>query len=494
MTSQPAVISPRPGDSLCVHSRGIRAMATSDVTVHLFLSDPIFTDRTATFQESYGNGGVGTLSRRSLSYLKTPFTVRDTRQSRVPTPAFQETTRPTLHLDAAIFGTFIAQLRAVPQEQRNSLFTIIDRLVYQYSPSDTLTALDYELGFGGAYSIYVSRSLARATTTATGTALMSDSTTLSITVPDSVTFTIKLTLNGVITDYEIKVWTNDAAFYAGYAVSQVITVVPPLDYSTLLTAPLVGTGANLFSAAATTTLLAQATMATSESQFDLSGMMTYQVKVYDTLGNIILVPFNILYMGRTPDRFAIRQAIKAQVLTSGFGTAQSWKARIPELFIDARFYIVPMWSNRTTRPDQIIYPSGINAVQALDNTKAVLAQVDGDYVHDHYELVSINYSAMLVSAVPHHLNQADMRSFMGLHPTYQNFATTDPNFAYMTQTTRTMATILNQILPVAAGITVDAFYQPAAEGMLAYIPFDVNSIEYAVVTEESYSNLLGTTL
>lgn len=467
---------------------------SSDVTVHLFVTDPIFTDRTATFHESYGDGGVGTLSRRSLSYFKTPFTVRDTRQSRVPTPSFQGTTRATLHLDAAIYETFIAQLRAVPQNQRDSLFAIIDRLVFQYNAGDTLNALDYELGFGGTYSVYVPHSLARATTTATGTALMPDNTTLSVTVPDSVTFTVKLTLSGVVTNYEIKVWTHNAAFYAGYAVSQIVTVVPPLDYTTLLTAPLIGTGANPFSAASATALLAQATMATSESQFDLSGVISYHVKVYDTLGNIIQVPFNILYMGREPDRFAIRHAIKTQVLASGVGTAQSWKARIPELFIDARFYIVPMWNNRTTRPDQVIHPSGINAVRALTNTKTALAQVDGDYVHDNYELISLNYGAMLVSAVPHPLNTDDIRSFMALHPTYQNFSPTDPNFAYMTQVTRTVATLLNQIMPIAAGITANNFYQPATEGILVYIPFDVNSIEYAVVTEESYSNLLGTTL
>ena len=241
-------------------------------------------------------------------------------------------------------------------------------------------------------------------------------------------------------------------------------------------------------------MLAQSTMATAESQFDLSGVMTFPVKVYDTVGNIGQAPFNILYTGRAPDRFAIRRAIREQVLASGVGSAAAWRTRIPELFIDARYYIVPLWSNRTIRPDQIVHPSGINAVLALNNTKAVLTQIDGDYIHDHYELAGIAYGAMLVSIVPHALNASDQLSFMALHPTYQNYAVTDPNFAYMTASTRSMATQLNRVMAIAAGVTTDAFYQPINEGPLTYVPFDVDSIEYAVVTEESYSNLLGVTL
>lgn len=459
-------------------------------TVHVFLHDPVFLDLSQAFRAAHDGGGVGRLSAPGLSYFQTLFTITDARATRTPAPAWPATTRATLLLDSAAFADFVALFEAIPANQRGMLFAILDRVAFNLGPAPDLVALESELATAGHYAIYQPGTLQLAPGRTSDPVYPAGEPPQTVSCPDWVAFSVLLddgSADGV--EVDLKVWVTDAAFRAGYPVSVIETVVPPLPLSRLLNDPVVGAGANAFATAAIIAALQQATLDPTLRATDSTGVVTYQARFFDGAANMVVVPFNVLYKGKVPDRLAMRLAVKALLLS--VGTESQWRVRCPELFVDSRIWLVPQWNNTTPRVDQVIHPSVIKLAKLLANVKRTLPTLGNDFVEQTTEVLSVAYDELMLAAVPHPLNPPNRLSFRALHPTYQDFATTDPNFQYMTTETRRLAIELAQVLPVAAGKATSGLYTKVSEDGLAYWPFDVGFTEYCVIDREAFLNRAG---
>lgn len=461
-------------------------------TVHVFLHDPAFIERDNPSKPIFSVvGGLCIPAAKHLSYFKTLYQIVDARTERDPLPsAALAATKPIILLDQDEYAGFIGQYTAMSSSFKGMLFAIIDRVLLGNRSTDTATTLDTELTNDPRYGIYKPFSLSVAPSRSVGTAYLGGGDTEVIVAPDWALFKISVATPSGPQDVEIKVWASDGAFGVGYPVSIITEVIPPLDYTTLFSAPLIGAGSNPFTIAMNSATLGQGKLDPKLRDDDSSGLHLQKIAFYDANGNVMLVPFSILYKGARPGVLAIRRAIRQEVLTSGVGDPTRWRQRAPELFVEDQFYCIPQWNIRTERPDQVVYPNISPLPILIQNTRDALPQYATDYISQSTEVISAAYDTLTLTSVPNPINVAEF-SILTLHPTYQNFAANEQGFNWMAQNTKEFAIKLNRALAVAAGKAVDPLYEPRYEGTLIYIPFVVGFVEYYVMTKESFLNAVG---
>ena len=455
-------------------------------TIYGFLRDDAFRDLDLTARPLSATGSPFQPSDQSLSYYATGQTLVDTRETRPWLDGHDDTTRAHLIIDAAAQAGLGALFSALDQEERDSLFAILDRIFVLIAANETLSAIEADLTDDAAYSIYVAESLTLATgARSNATAYNSDDTVVS--TPDWAQFSVTVTVDDDPEVLDFKVWVNDTAFKADYPISTITAIIPPLGYNTILTGPLSGGGTNAFDSAATAIGLVEAGADSLMRAKHQTGLHLQNIRLVDGGGGARLFPFGILHKGNVPTLLSIRTELRESVLGSGFGTEAAWRARAPELFITDQFYIVPMWQAVAEIPDGEINTSLVSVSEMRATTKLALPALDGSFIDEHLEVLSVAYNAMQVAAVPNPAN-LNYQSLVSLYPTYQNFAASEPGFANMSAAAKLFSVGLNAALAVAAGATESEFYVPRVEGGSTYVPYVVNVVEHYVITKESFQN------
>lgn len=457
-------------------------------TIHGFLKDTAFIDRSSPARLDNPGGGLCLPSEQSLSYFQNTTSLVDTRATRPWISPHTADTLPVLYVDGVVFADFITHFASLADSERDSLFAILDRLVIFNQVLETVGDMDTDLSTEPEYSIYKPGSLSVSSERVQGEVFNAAGTIVE--APAWVQFSIFTTGGSGQEEHELKVWVDDAVFKTDYPISAITELVPILPYSTLLTGPLSGGGSNVFEAATTATDLIQSAIDPKMRLTHQTGLYLQNITFNDQALQAKLVPFGILHKGLIPDLLSIRTEIREAVLASGVGTEAAWRLRAPELFIVDQFYIIPMWDVVTVRPDGSINPSLISVAQIRANTKTALPALSGSYIDDGLEVMSVVYNAMQVGTVPHPEN-INYNSIFEIHDTYQNYAASEPGFANMEEHTKTFSNRMNTALPVAAGVTTNPLYPPRQEADSTYIPFVVGTTEYYIMTKESYLNKVG---
>jgi len=461
------------------------------MTIHAFFTDDLFKDRSSPYQSAISNGPVGALHPRVLSYFVQPIALRDERASRelgsVLDPIqVASPTRAELLVDAEFHQSELDAFHTWPEASRQVMFTILDRLLLRYNTNESVASVEQEL-LQYPDAIYKQGTLVYSTTSTMGVVYQADGTsTVQVRVPDFVVFSV---IVGSAT-YDFKVWAAKATFLEKYPNSKIMAVVPPLPPTDLLEKSLIVADQNMFLTADKSSAVGLDALDDVIAQEDSSGYTSYEAKFVDPENNYVFVRFNLAYKGHVPGKLACRAAIKAYLLGSGVGTYAQWKARVPELFIEAQFFMIPMWNNKTVRPDQVIYPSTIPSKKIKAAAVAVLFDLDQDFVMDNLDVVSAAYETLTIAAVPNTLNAVNRLSFSDEHPTYQNYAPHEAGFAYMTQITQQFSRVFNSALVVAAGAAVDPALVPINLDGRVFYTFTVNSVEYYVINAETFTNII----
>lgn len=457
-------------------------------TVHIFIHEPIFTDRTPVYAQQLRKDRVGSLSDVGLSYFKSIETIADQRPTRTPAPTFNYTERASFVIDGVHYADFIATLQQAPLDEKNALYSMVDHLFFRYAASDSDATLDVALT--QMYPTYIPGTLDRSANTVTAIAYLPDGGQTLVTAPAYLTISVWMTVGNRQERQEIRFWLSDTSWREEFPLSHVLAVIPPLPIDVTLAGSLLDNGPNRFSQAADIVARMSAISAPIARDKDTSGELIYTAKVFNTAGDSALLPFSILYKGRIPDRLQARTAIREYLLNSGIGIEAQWRQRIPELFIDGLIYLVPMWDNITTRPDQSLYPSVISGSQALQTTRDALSFLSGEHIAQTFEVMVTAYNQMTLVGVSHPDNDTVLR-VRAIHPTYQAVSTLDPAYQLMEIDTQTFAQRLAIALSVAARVQVVAGYDIIAVGRLEFVPFTVGMVEYYVMSRESYLNSTG---
>ena len=457
--------------------------------VQLYVLDSAFTNRLIPTPPFFRSpGGLAQLSERGLSYFQTPYQIRDPRTTR--SVSWAAVTKPSLLVDHAVYADFLAAIAATSANVSVGLFNIIDRLAFLWDPSVTTATIESSLLADSTISpYYQAGSFSISSATATGNVYAANGTALPYTGPTKVNFVFTVPSGSGSLTYAITAWLDNTTFLTSYANSSIIAVVPPTNYSDLL------------NQAFTTTTPTMATLAyganfkqplinTAAQSANLSGYANYTARVVSGSTSLNM-SFGIAYVGQVPTFADMRTAIREAVESSGFGNPLLWKARIPELYVESRIYLVPIWDQLITSGSGTLYAGIASPVVQLNKAATALGSTNAStLVSTNGELLTAAYDLLPIVAVPDNTTQP-FDNLGTLYPTYQAYAPTDPSFVYMSSDAQAFASMLNMALPVAKGVTTNPTYPVVTDGPLSYVSFTQSMVEFCILTRVFYDLQLG---
>lgn len=226
---------------------------------------------------------------------------------------------------------------------------------------------------------------------------------------------------------------------------------------------------------------------------DHSGLLTYFTKYLTKSPSATqLLPFGILYQGAKPSSLEIREAIRKELLKDGIANENVWETILPDLFVIAQFFIVPMWDNRSQRSYGFIYPSIINAEKYKDVIAKIFPNLDSSYIRTYQEMLTCGQSELFLTSIPDPLNKAKF-SLLAEHPSYQYHMSQDGAvFTNMDPYTQDFNRRLNRAMSIACGESValsDIIDNVIDE--LTWHSFTSNKIEYNILSRASYYEILN---
>lgn len=461
-----------------------------DTIIDGFVLDRGFTDQSKLVNEiiTDADGTVASLNQKSLSYFNKVSIFQDKRITSSRTVNWPAQTAPALALDEEIYSVFVDTLNGQTDLVSSSIFRMVDFLLFNYDASLThQNREDFLINDTDISAIYVPGSFSISNTLVDGTIYRGGAANEIVAVPASTTFSLILPVGQTTRTFVVTIYASNAAWLLGYNVSTIVKVIPPLPYSQIYDASLTGAVDNIFSTAYLSSNLNYNTTQAILGTVQVSGITSYPAVLVDSANNNVSIPFNILYKGRSPTLTEIRNAIKADLLASGVGTAAGWEARIPGVFVAGRFYLIPYWDLFYEKPNQDIFPSILDYTQLGVNANKVLEPTAFGDIREYMNVFPVYYNRMSLASVPDLTGVVDIQKLTALIPDYQSFSPQDENFAYMAEATRSFAQQLNLILAIDNGTQPPStIYVPITENLLTFYSFVVNKYEICVITKLSY--------
>lgn len=298
---------------------------------------------------------------------------------------------------------------------------------------------------------------------------------------------IEFSINVNGTDIKFKLWMKNTAFSDNYPLSTICEIVPPLSPEILVDpSSLNGTiEAAVNSAEVSVTKLSAKIMEDGYSNY-----VSYPTKYVMLDGTMLFIPFNLLYKGAAPKTLEMRQAIKDFLLATNLASEDKWKTILPDLFVEAQFFVLPMWDNYSVRPTRNLFPSVIQLQNVTDRVNKILPDIPITTRQEKLELLETTYSEMFLVTCPDHLNVSQL-SIRQEHPTFQRYGPKDPQFSFQEEHTKAFTSYLNRALAVAAGEATDNIFTTNNFNDRVYVSFVVHEIEYHVMTKASYNVVLA---
>ena len=234
---------------------------------------------------------------------------------------------------------------ATSQELKTQIFNIIEYAFLSHGTNGVpLSAEALDSAFKGEVSTfgnYVPGSLK--VSTGTTESVINTSTGVSSTTYhflNSIEFEFQA-IRGVSVGF--KIWLNQEAFLDEYPKTTLMKVVWPCEPTKLLDMNYTNTIETLVK----TSSYKDEQLAPSIKDEDHSGLATYITRyVNNSVATYYHMPFTVLYKGNTPSSSAMREYIAAELLDLNIASETVWKQVLPDLFVVAGFYIVPMYNNR----------------------------------------------------------------------------------------------------------------------------------------------------
>jgi len=445
-----------------------------------FILDPAFVDQTLNVVDLDDIPGThGHLSSKTSSYFVDPIIIKDRRTLRLPLYGLRLTSKMSLQFDTSVEN--IAILANASVADLNGIFNIIEKVLYRVIEIP-LSTLELELTTDtSTYPNYVPESLYLSTNA--NSVRIYDVLNENRYIIDYTRFKV-LVGN---TEVELTLWINNVVFAAQYTHSTISEIVSPVALYKLIDPTSLSDVYVAMSQAA----FNNANMLTSKlSTSGYTGIVNYPTRYIEpSTGKSAVIGFNILYKGAIPGVLAIRLAIKTLLLTSGISNEITWKLRLPDIFVIAQFFVVPMWDNYVERPNRILFPSVIGLNTIRSKLDVVLPDIP-EQTRYNFEILDVAYKEFVLVAIPDFLNQiaTDIRT---RHSTYQRYSPQDISFQYQEVLTREFSTRLNTALAVAAGEATDELLTWNTFGTRQYVSFVVDSIEYHILSRSSYLTLIG---
>ena len=226
----------------------------------------------------------------------------------------------------------------------------------------------------------------------------------------------------------IKVWLNNNLFLGDYPYSTIIDVLYPCNPAWMLYPESSGGEIQAVIAAAK---YKDKQIDSAVTDNDHSGANIFTSRyVHPIVGSNSRMSFVVMYKGNAPSsadmRLAVRDALTSEVDNYGNKLAEDpeWKAILPDLFIDAEFYLIPCYFQRVPYSPTITIERSIVNYRSLYNKMIRLfPNSDPQKIFDYMEILQAPGHDMYIVALPVDLGTEGtvplFNSVLKLHPTYQ---------------------------------------------------------------------------
>lgn len=280
------------------------------------------------------------------------------------------------------------------------------------------------------------------------------------------------------TEVSFRVWVDRNDFRYLFPDYSVLKVIPPFELSILVNPDSISDPFEAANLSAVTMSNELAINITSENITSYVAMTTR----YIVGSNVRQVTFGVLINGRHPSIFETRSIIASHLLNSGIGDSTIWQTRLPDLFVSNQFMMVPMWDNSNVHASNTIYPSIISNTTQDANMLTLMSNIVVDT--QLYENITVAYDKFFIGTLP---GTGNVHSSIGdIHPTYQDFSSTEPEFAYMAQGTQEFAIQLNNVLAIASGEINNTTYGVISLDGKDFLSMVHDGTEYLIMTKASY--------
>lgn len=191
---------------------------------------------------------------------------------------------------------------------------------------------------------------------------------------------------------------------------------------------------------------------------------------------------------------AIKEAIQEHILANSTHPKADWEKVFPEIFTATEFIFVPFW-NKYAVPNRVletgIYASYFNLNYAkAEVTRLVRGEgYTDEYISGNVQGLVANHRAISLGVVGGPRNRDGIVEFGMRYPDYICVDPLSTDFMRMSPTTRRLAGILAEILPVAEAVTPDSsipvkFSRMTRDGVL-YVTYNLDRFQIVVATKYS---------
>lgn len=380
-------------------------------------------------------------------------------------------------------GTSIANLTSV---QQDAIFSILECIYTQDTKSQE--QIETILTSDSSYEGYVPGSYYTSTEYTTAKLIRSDSAAKSYKFANWIEFEFVTTE----VDLVFHLWISNEAFSKQYPYVTITSVIAPYDLNVLTDpAALLQLGVLRILQNSPTYVFSKTNLETISR--DQNGIYTFNTTYVVDGRTSVTIPFALAYCGaKTPSSLDCRAAIRNYLETNTTLVPDDLKILFPDIYVNCRFYIVPLYDKYTSRAGKDYYPSVWN----INTLSSVATKVYSEYTEEfrvtYLEALTNAQSKMVLLALPDPNNDS-LFSIRDAHPTYQDYSSQEAGFKFMDGTTQEFSVKLNEVMAIVNGISTSGLYQQTESSGNNYVVFAQDTAEYLVMTRDSYENIINNT-
>jgi len=427
--------------------------------------------------------GIGVLLGESANYLVNKAYLKDTRAERLEVSANTRLagTMEVVYDANTVKTPAVANLTT---EQQARIFNIIERCYTKNTITDE--QLENILTTDSIYQGYVISSYHRSAEYVSGTLTSTENNT-PITLRMSNWFEFSFNMNEDTLTF--KVWVSNRAFATQYPHVTITNVIPPYDLNKLIDPATLSKLGNLTILEAGSSYIFNKTNLELLSR-DQNGIHIFTTKYVIDSRTAIYIPFALPYCGATvPSSLDSRRAIRSYLEANTTLIPAELEEIFPEIYIDNRFYLIPLYDEYTARAGKDFYASVWNAKHLLDRAYTLYPEVDVEFINEKLEILTNAQNKMIALALPDP-NNSEVFSIRASFPTYQDYATTDAGFKYMDGDAQEFSAKLARAVAIVNGLSSSNEFTTTYSGDLQYVVFSQGAAEYLILDRDSFNQLV----
>jgi hypothetical protein len=428
--------------------------------------------------------GVGALKGEAANYLVDKAYLKDLRASRL-TDISNRTIAGKLEI---IFDKARVNIDAIAQlsdTEQQALFNIFELMYLQNTTADSTIAT--VLANDEKYKGYELGSYVHSTEYVNANLVVADDTVANLKFANWIEFKYRAE-DGTL--FLFHLWISSNAFKIQYPYITITSVIAPFPLATLVDP------AAMKSLGGIGILTATASHVFSEVNLeavarDQNGVYTFPTRYVLDARTTITIYFGLPYCGaKTPSSLDCRRAIREYLENNTSKEEDELKALFPDIYVDCRFYVTPLYDQSIVRASKSFYPSCHNLMKIRELAKRIYTDVEESYIDQYLEVLTNAQSKMILLCLPD-ANNGSYFSILDQHPTYQDYSTTDAGFRYMDGVTQNFSVDLNRVLAILDGVLISSEYAEDEIAGRTYRVFANGVSEYLVLTKPSYTEIFN---